>query len=182
MLSTDEAIERSEKKLRQADFFLGHLRRLTTPGRVNESMEFYLGASMTAAQSAFYVLDDNVSAFKQEHRCWRKARNEDDRGFLNRMIKLRDDDVHQGMVDATVRHTYVDAARVPGVKVLAHPDASVEMQNPDGTTIRAPVLMGSDTLYIEHGDRRIEAAVACQRFIALLRDLVQHFKHTIAAA
>jgi hypothetical protein len=45
----------AEKKLRQAEFFLDHLRNSRMPGRSDETMEFYLSASLTAVQSAFYV-------------------------------------------------------------------------------------------------------------------------------
>jgi len=146
-------------------------------------MEFHLSASLTAVQSAFYVLlDHNRSNFESEHYRWRQTRGEDERAFLNRLMKLRDTDVHFGMLDAASLHTYVDAARLPGVKVLGPPGVFVEAQNPDGTTIQAPVLMTVRALYIEHAGKRIEATVAAQQFIALLRDLVEHFKRRAAAS
>jgi hypothetical protein len=175
--TTAEAVGRADKKLRQAAFFLGHLHEVSRrPGqRSVETIEFFLSACLTAAQSAFYVLRDHTGdSFNREHRRWRMSRSQDDRAFLNRMISLRDDDVHSGVVDATSYHSYIDAETVPGVQVFG--PGVVELENPDGTRVRGRVLMGVELLYIEHAGQRIEAGRACQQFIALLGHLVDHFR------
>ena len=174
---SSEFIDRAEKKLRQAEFFLGHLRGFAIPGRSDESMEFHLSASLTAVQSAFYILRDyNRSTFQRELHFWRQTRSDEERAFLNRMMSVRDTDVHFGTLDATSLHTYIDARRAPGVMVWAPPDAFVEMQNPDGTMVRGPSLMDVRAPYIEHAGKRIEATTASGQFVALLRDLVERFK------
>jgi hypothetical protein len=146
-------------------------------------MEFHLSASLTAVQSAFYVLrDHNRSNFESERHRWLQTRSEDERSFLNRMMSLRDTDVHSGMLDAASVDTHVDAARVPGVTVFGPPGVFVEGQNPDGSTVRAAALMTVQALYVEHAGKRIEATVATRHFIALLRDLVEHFNRRRTAA
>lgn len=177
-----EVIARAEKKLRQAEHFVPVLRDYAMR-RPEERMEFQVSATLTAAQSAFYVLRDHHRAtFQREHQHWRQTRTADERAFLNRMIKLRDDDVHFGELDATSLNAYVDATTVPGVTIMGSPDAFVEMENPDGQKVRATALMGVQALYIDHAGQRIEATAACRQFIALLRDLVARFKRKTAAA
>jgi hypothetical protein len=155
--SPSEVIARAEKKLRQAEFFLDHLRASAVPGRSGERMEFYFSASLTAAQSAFYVLRHHDRAtFESEHHRWRRTRSGDERVFLNRMVALRDDDVHYGTLDAANLPTYVDAARVPGVRAFGPPGAFAEAQNPDGTTIRAPnALVAVQALYFKHAGKNV---------------------------
>jgi hypothetical protein len=173
-----DAISRAEKKLRQADFFIGHLVTLAVQHRTPEFMEFYLSAALTAAQSAFYVLRDGAGrAFEKQHKRWRRTRTQEERTFLNRMIRLRDDDVHAGTMKATSLDKFVTAHSFHRVMTFDAPgEAMIEEKNPDGSTVRGPALGTVPTLYIDHAGKRIEATTACQQFIALLSDLVQHFK------
>src|SRR5438128_11511386 len=116
-----DAINRAEKKLRQAEFFLAQLTALRVPGHTPEVKEFLLSACLTAAQSAFYVLHtDGGDLFNHEHKRWRQqTRTQEERAFLNRMIGLRDDDVHEGIMDAASVTKYVDAITLHGVSVFA---------------------------------------------------------------
>jgi hypothetical protein len=173
-----DVISRAEKKLRQADFFVGHLVTQRAQDRLSEFMEFYLSAALTAAQSAFYVLRDGTGrAFDRQHKKWRQTRTQKERAFLNRMIRLRDDDVHRGTLDATTFDKFVDARMFSAVHRFDYSgDALVQETNPDGTTVRAPGLTMLPALYIEHAGQRIEATTACQHFIALLSDLVEYIK------
>jgi hypothetical protein len=176
--ATMDDIGRAEKKLRQAVFFAHALATLKGSERQREIMEFYLSASLTAAQSAFYVLRAYVgNSFEREHKAWRQTRKEDERAFLNRMIGLRDDDVHEGTIDAATLNQFVDKRPSHGVAIFGSPpDADVEGKNPDGSTVRGPVLSSVPTIYIDHAGNKIEATSACQQFTALLRELVEHFK------
>jgi len=174
-----DAISLAEKKLRQAEFFVHHLAAVRQPERTQETMEFYFSATLSAAQSAFYSLDHHVGpSFNREHSRWRQTRTQDERAFLNRMIGLRDDDVHKGNTDATSLMKFMDARRFGQVHVFGFDaDALVRETNPDGTTVSGPALVTVPALYIDHAGRTIEATKACADFIALLRDLVEHMKH-----
>jgi len=56
---------------------------------------------------------------------------------------------------------------------LFGPQPMTEHQNPDGVTVRAPVLQGTVGLYVEIGGSRIEATTACVGFIGQMRSLLQ---------
>ena len=79
-----DAINRAEKKIRQAEFFLAQLTALRVPGHTREVKEFLLSACSTAAQSAFYVLhSDGGDLFNREHKRWRQqTRTQEERAFL----------------------------------------------------------------------------------------------------
>jgi hypothetical protein len=176
-LTADEVTVRAEKKLRQADFFMGEYAKLTFPRLVPEFMEYYLSASLSAAQSAFCLMRDfGHPLFGPAQRAWRRAHTPTDMVFHQRMIDLRDDDVHEGTVDAKTENTWVDACKFKGVTVFAPPYAMVEKTNPDGNVVRAPALAAVPSLYIEHDGKRLEAGGACRKFTALLWDLVAKFK------
>jgi len=96
------------------------------------------------------------------------------------MRRLRDDDVHRGVVDATALPKFVDAARRLGGRfpwLFNSPsDAQVEAENPDRSKVRSSVLTSEMTLYIYYSGERIEAATAGKRFIELMRDLVGYVR------
>src|SRR5881409_1085728 len=53
----EEGLARMEKKLRQARYFLAGLRDISSRQREDpEPLEFYFSATLTAVQSAFYVM------------------------------------------------------------------------------------------------------------------------------
>src|SRR5436189_3637148 len=143
-----DAVVRAEKKLRQADFFLRHLesasREVRGSGPNPEALEFYFSACLTAAQSAYYVLDGaGGGSFKETQRDWRLGLPETERSRFGRTIGLRDDDVHLATTPTAPLPKYVEEDRsrytVSHVPMLG-PEAVVEMENPDGTKVRGPVL------------------------------------------
>ena len=180
-LTADEVVARAEKKLRQAEFFVGSLAELAQPAvrehaKFAEPMEFHMSASLSAARSAFYILRDfGGPAFRRAQKAWRRSHGAD-MDFHQRMIDLRDEDVHWGRVDAKSVQTWVDARTVRGVTVISSPGVFVEQTNPDGSVVRAPALSSIPTLYITHAGKDIEATIACRQFISLLRDLLVEFQ------
>ena len=173
----------AEKKLRQAAFFLGHLEQLpkdNRAGRDPESLEFFFSAFLSAAQSIYYVLDDTGGTeFKERQRRWRAALPESQRSRFVRMIGLRDKDVHLAKSGAETLPKYVGEDRsrhtITNIAMFGH-ETLVEMENPDGTKVSAPVLRGSVGLYIEQEGQRIAAVTACREFIGQLRSLVDAVK------
>jgi hypothetical protein len=182
-LAPDEVTARAEKKLLQADFFAGHVVNITGPRLLPMHMEFYLSASLTAARSAFYIVRDHGGGvFRLAQKSWRRAHPPADMDFHQRMIDLRDEDVHHGNVDATSITKFVDARTIPGVQIFGNPiDAMVEETNPDGRRVRAQALATVLTLYIDHAGKRIEAATAARQFTALLWKLIAEFKRAATA-
>jgi len=75
-VTTSEAVARADKKLRQARFFLGHLREISRkPGQGEiERMEFYLSACLSAAQERILCSRDHAgNSFNREHQRWRMS-------------------------------------------------------------------------------------------------------------
>jgi hypothetical protein len=144
-LPTDEVIRRAEKKLRQADFLAGHL---GTVKRLDQSeiLEFNLSAALTAARSAFYILRDHGGrVFTRARKAWRQAHPPSDMDLHQRMIDLRDDDVHHGTVDAAPLPTFVDATKVSSVHQFwsrHFPEAMVQEANRGGNGLPSVTSRG----------------------------------------
>jgi len=186
----------AEKKLRQAEFFLWHLEHEPKEiakqlgnlrgGGDPETLEFWFSACLSAAQSAFYVLDKTGGQdFKRIERDWRMGLATDSERFcFNWSVGLRDDDVHYGTTAAEPLPKYIEDdswkhsphsyySRNP---LLFGPQQDVEMENPDGTKVSASILRGTVGLYLDQGGVRIEATTACRRFIDQLRSLLDAVK------
>jgi hypothetical protein len=104
-----EALSRAEKKLRQAEHFLGSFP--TAPGESEEVADFSLSACVTAARSVYQILlDQDELVFQRDQQKWRKTRSADDRQFFNHMRDLRDEDIHRGYVLVTVPALYIQYA------------------------------------------------------------------------
>ena len=167
---------RARKKLRQASFFLELLRRASDARQGGasdpEHLEFHFSACLSAAQSAYYVLDETGGAtFKRTQKAWRARLPSSQRSNFGHMIGLRDNDVHLARTDAQLLPRYVIERPAPMGFVVGG-DTAIEMENPDGTKVRGPVLVGTLGLYIEQHGQRVDAITACGEFIALLESLV----------
>ncbi len=182
----DDAVARAEKKLRQAEFFVGHLEDLSkqphhrSPGDP-EHLEFFFSASLTAAQSVYYVLNHSGrGAFQKVRSKWYKNLNEQ-RSFFDKMKNLRDGDVHHASTDADPLPKYVEAdltRQAPYYQSQFHNAAifgerpMTEAENPDGEKVSGYVLSGSVGLYIKQKGKYVAASTACRQFIGLLRSLL----------
>jgi hypothetical protein len=86
-----DAVTRAEKKLRQAEFFVGHMEYLsklpTHRSHGNpEHLEFFYSASLTAAQSVYLVLEDSGGGrFQKVYSKWRKNLSEQQYSFFKKM-------------------------------------------------------------------------------------------------
>jgi hypothetical protein len=171
-----EALSRAEKKLRQAEFFCGPF--VTRHGEVDEVPEYYFSACLSAVRSAFYILlDQDHAAFQRDQQMWRKTRSTADLALFKHMRTRRDDDVHRGTVDAMALQKFVDARPRSGPWLyIFNSEVEVEVENPDGTKVRAPVVTGVTALYIDYAGQRLEASTACRQFVELMRDLVDHVR------
>ena len=179
-------IAAAEKKLRQAKFFLGHLEKaskemLRAESPLNhEHLEFYFSACLSAAKSIYFVLQETGgTAFRDIQKRWRSQLPEPQRSWFGKMMGLRDMDVHSGSTGAESLPKYVreDPRRREAPwgyqKSFFGSQPDVEMENPDGTKVSGPVLLGAVGLYIDQQGRRIEAAHACRVFIEQLSSLLE---------
>jgi hypothetical protein len=109
---------------------------------------------------------------------------------FNRMMELRDDDVHHGLSSGKTLATMIpverssgDGARMyqrrPIYAVLGISRPVTEHTNPDGSTVSSyDGLQGSKCLYVDIAGGTCEASNACERFIAQLNQLID----SVAAA
>jgi hypothetical protein len=180
----------SEKKLRQAEFFLAWLKKqsstplsgLPLAYAEDEVLEFYFSACLSAAQSVYYILEKTGGAkFNNTQKNWRGSLPMRQRDRFKRMIGLRGSDVHFGRTDAMPLPKYVAADRgemqFSYYNVALFGEAPVtEYVNPDGKAVRASAVRGAVGLYRDLEGTRVEASSTCRDFIDQLRSLLDVMK------
>ena len=110
----------AEKKLRQAGYFLWQLESASREIAYNhanalrdentEHLELLFSACLSAARSVYYILEKvGGKEFKKIEQRWRVncLKEEVERFKFNRMLRLRDDDVHFGTTGAEALPKYV---------------------------------------------------------------------------
>ncbi len=177
----------AEKKLRQARFFFCRLeeasKNMPPLERSPEPLEFFFSACLSAAKSAYEVLrKTGGTTFRGAQDRWRSQLPEPEWARFERMMKLRDRDVHFASTETESLPKYVEDDRSRHRRRrggFSHsfgstgPDALVEMENPDGTKVSGHVLQGTVGLYLKQQGRRVEAATACREFIDHLGSLLE---------
>ena len=173
----------AEKKLRQAELFLGHLEEARS--RDPERLEAYFSASLTATRSAYEVLRKNFgSKLNEAEASWREVLIDGDEDRFDWMMNLRDDDVHFGTTGAEPLAKYIEEGwHTQSVYQFRHRNAALfgqeavlKEENPDGKKVRGPVLRGTVGLYLDHGSARLEATTVCRVFIDNVRSLLDAVK------
>jgi hypothetical protein len=103
---------------------------------------------------------------------------------FNKMMKLRDDDVHHGRSDGKTLATMIPIERSsdddvwmyqqqPNYAALGISRTVTQHKNPDGSTVSSyDGLRASMCLYVEIAGETCEASNACERFIAQLGNLI----------
>jgi hypothetical protein len=109
---------------------------------------------------------------------------------FNRMMNLRDIDVHQGKSDGVTLGAMIPIERSNdddawmyqqqgNNAALGIRPTATEHKNPDGSTVSSyEGLQGSMCLYVEIAGKTSEASNACERFISQLNQLID----SVAAA
>lgn len=177
-------------KLRQAEILLAHLR--TVPREIALAqrrassgldyqllLETYFFASLGAARSVYFILFKTGGLkFKDVESDWRnRSLDQTEKTRFNKMLYLRDRDVHFGDVSGEALATMIESDDIDSMYVqhnaaIFGPAALAEHVNPDGSTVRARGLQSSVGLHIDIGDKKYEAATACAHFIQQLRTLI----------
>jgi hypothetical protein len=192
-----DAIERARYKLRQAELALGYLRQV--PAEIAAELRRARGTSdpdlrldtlffscLGLAKSAYnIIMDDSGNRYRDAIHSWR-MNVLDDRGRrqFNRMMRLRDIDVHQGRSDGTTLPAMIPIERrgdddnwifqqQPNYAAFGIRRQATEHRNPDGSTISSyEGLQGSRCLYVDIAGETCEASNACERFIAQLCNMI----------
>jgi hypothetical protein len=198
-----DAIERAKYKLRQAELALSHLR--SVPAEIAMDMrrarsvcnpdirlDTFFFACLGLAKSAYYIIAyDQGRRYKDAIHSWRmNVLDNPGRTYFNKMMNLRDIDVHQGKSDGKTLGAMIPIERSsdddtwmyqqqPNYAALGIRPTPAEYQNPDGSTVSSyDGLQSTLRLYIEIADKTWEASDACERFIVQLNQLI----NSVAAA
>jgi hypothetical protein len=192
-----DAIGRAKYKLCQAELALSCLRqvpeqialdmRRTRPiSNPDLRLDMFFFSCLGLCKSAFNIIKNGQGGrYKGAIKSWRMNVLDDaGRTQFDRMMKLRDIDVHQGQSDGKAlgamipieRSTDDDAwiyQQQTNYAALGIRPTPAEHKNPDGSTVSSfDGLQSSMCLYIEIAGKTWEASNACERFIALLSQLI----------
>jgi hypothetical protein len=190
-----EAIERARYKLRQADMALRCLRHVPTEiaadlrrarpiSDPDLRLDTFFFSCLGLSKSVYYIIDQG-SRYRDAIHSWRmNVLDHRGRTHFNRMMRLRDNDVHQGRSDGKTLATLIPIERScdddvwmyqqrPNYAALGISRTVTEHRNPDGSTVSSyDGLQGSMCLYVEIAGETCEASNACERFIAQLSHLI----------
>jgi hypothetical protein len=192
-----EAIERARYKLRQANMALAYLRQVPTEiaadlrracpiSDPDLRLDTFFFSCLGLSKSAYYIImDDQGGRYRDAIHSWRvNVLDLKGRTQFNRMMRLRDTDVHQGRSDGKTLATMIPIERSndddawvyqqqTNYAALGISRPATEHKNPDGSTVSSyDGLQGSMCLYVEIAGETCEASNACERFIAQLSHLI----------
>jgi hypothetical protein len=192
-----DELEPARYKLRQAELALGYLRqvpaeialdmRRARPVNIPDlRLDTFFFACLGLAKSAYYIIETAQGhRYKDAIHSWRmNMLDHRGRTQFNRMMNLRDIDVLQGKSDGKTLAAMIPLERSTDEDAWMHQTHSnyaalgisrpvTEHTNPDGSTVSSyDGLQGSMSLYIEIAGETCEAANACERFIAQLKQLI----------
>lgn len=152
------------------------LRRTTAPNP--EPLEFWFSACLSAAQSAYYVLDKAGGlSFKHMQKSWRDGLGKQAADEFGWMIGVRDADVHLAQVPGEVLPKVVPASPsevqlVGGNDALYGPFELPSHVNRDNKIVRSAVTMGSLGLYIDTPTGPEDAEDLCHLFVDHVHSLL----------
>jgi len=165
----------AEKKLRQAEYFLGLIERWSKnpaflrSGGTPEHLEFLFSAVLSAARSVFYVF---VRIDKQKSKViyckWLHGLGSD-RNRFDAIVDLRDEDVHAATAPAKPEQEFVeDHDRI--VHVRKHPltggDGDFEWELPNGKKVKgSAAYWGTAVLTADFLGKQVEAVQVGREFI-----------------
>jgi len=187
------AIERARYRLRQAELALLYLRQIPREialdlrrahpiGDSDLRLDTFFFSCLGLSQSAYYIINDD-HGYKDAIHSWRMNVLDDmGRAQFNKMMKLRDNDVHHGLSDGKTLATMIPIERSsdvwmyqqqPNYAALGVSRPVTQHKNPDGSTVSSyDGLQTSMHLYVEIAGETCEASNACERFIAQLGNLI----------
>jgi hypothetical protein len=192
-----DAMGRATYKLRQADLMLHHLRQVPAEIAVDMRraravsnpdlrLDTFFFSCLGLCKSSFNIIREGQGGrYKNAIGRWRdNVLDDKGRTHFDRMMKLRDKDVHQGQSDGKALGAMIPIERRndddawiyqqhTNYAVLGISRHATQHENPDGRTVRSyEGLQSSMCLYIEIAGQTWEASNACGRFIEQLRQLI----------
>jgi hypothetical protein len=166
------AIPKTLRKLREAQFFLGHMRMESAPSTQpdREHFEFYLSAFLSAARSVTGFFEKkNQLKRKAWWSQWKAGIPVADRQLLNQMIKQRDNEVHEKGADVLHHMEDVPLSKIETPSGL-HAAYIASFGEPWGE-----VQVGVKVYYFTLGGKEVNVIETCQRYVGLLERTVEEF-------
>jgi hypothetical protein len=168
-------LRRIEKKLREAEFFLFHLKqREQQPLGIAEELDFVLSAFLSAARAVDYRLRHEQG---DGYRAWRKEWDEKVAPSDRSLLKFIDDDrsfeVHESGSRRTEKHSAWAVRAEEGTVV-----GFVQLPGPMPGAIAKPEFFYSVTV----DGREERASDVCERYVELAKAMVQAFRTEMTSA
>jgi hypothetical protein len=164
-------IEGTQKKLREAYFFLAQLERELSSSAQNsaEAVEFYFSAFLSAARSVTFVLEaEENSKYSEWSPVWRNSLSENERRLLSRFTEARNRALKRETPKVGEdRHSSSIFASYDNVPIAVRMSWEEEDYQPMGFRVLKCRLMPDD---VEE-----EVVPLCREYAALLSHLVGDF-------
>ncbi len=166
-------IPRTQKKLREARFFLAKLKaEASTTHLDREDFEFYLSAFLAAGRSVTFALQfEQKALYDGWYPGWRATLTPDDAELFDFMKGQRNTTLKQGQAttDDAIEYIPVTELRQPTGRHLAY---GFHWFGPPGMP---PPSVGVKVYRFVVGDKKEEVLESCQRYMRSLEDLVTSF-------
>jgi hypothetical protein len=174
-------IEATQKKLREAKFFLRSLNQASQEVFRNEpeASEFYLSAFLSAARSVTFALQyEEKDKYDAWFPTWFSNRSEDDRRLLNFLKEQRNFVEKCGGAEISVVCEFIPITEVK-TDNRGHPAYGFHWIGPPGTP---PPRVGLPVHFFDLSGDQNRVTSACKRYMDVLDDLVRDFiqAHSLA--
>jgi hypothetical protein len=169
-------IEKTDKKLREAQFFYQQLvsERQRIVRSDPEAMLHYLSAFLSAARSVTLVMQkEEKEKYDAWFPAWKDKLINDERDLLELMNKQRVAEVHHEGANTTVDLEYIPMVELLSADLHGHPAYGFHWFGPPGT--QAPHVM-RPAHYFKLGGDKVDVTQTCKQYLDLLEKWVREFK------
>lgn len=173
-------IEATQRKLREAQFFLRHL---ATEGNGpvrndREAFGYYLSALLSAARSVTWAFQfEEKEKYDAWFLVWLAGRAPAERELLTFLKNQRNNEHKRGAADVLVAWDYIPFSRVPAAD-RSHPAYGFHWFGPPGTP---EPLVGSPVHSFGPASAGQEVLEKCRRYVDVLNELVRDFNRAHSA-
>ena len=171
------SIAKTQKKLREARFFLSSMSAAARSTRLDEeNFEFFLSAFLSAARSVLDVIRvEGKRHYKAWYGGWKANLSGEERDLLQFINGQRIATVHQEGVEVQTEIEFVPITRVEFRG--RHPAYGIGWFMPPGVPLPQ---IGRAVHYFERDESRQHVIETCSGYVAILQKLVQDFERELA--
>jgi hypothetical protein len=165
-------LDRTDKKLREAEFFLDHLiaENSLVPNRHPEAADFYLSGFLTAARSVMFILRiENPDEYELRSRNWFARLPVEDRDLVDFLANQRNNAQKEGATDGT----FTNESLIEFMQDVCGWGVNILVADGVVGTPQLPFTQ-SETRVVDRPDTSID--VGCRTYLGLLKLLVAEFE------